>query len=83
MVGGVLVMLAAATWALRSGERHPTDDDRARPSQVHNATILVERDTALTVGELAQQKAESIAGAAGAAGAGRSHRRADRGALSA
>lgn len=53
-VGGVLVMLAAATWALRSGERHPTADDRARPSQVRNATILVERDNALTVGDLAR-----------------------------
>lgn len=51
-VGGVVVMLAAATWALRSGDRHPTADDRARPTEVRNATILVERDNALTVREL-------------------------------
>ena len=53
-VGGVLVMLAAATWALRSGDRHPTPDDRATPPSVSNATILVERDNALTVAELAR-----------------------------
>ncbi|SOC56953.1 aspartate:alanine exchanger family transporter [Ornithinimicrobium cerasi] len=51
-VGGVVLLLAAATWALRSGDRHPTADDRSRPSPVRNATILVERDNALAVSEL-------------------------------
>lgn len=51
-VGGVVLLLAAATWALRSGDRHPTADDRAKPSPVRNATILVERDNALAVSEL-------------------------------
>lgn len=51
-VGGVVLLLAAASWALRSGDRHPTADDRARPSPVANATIHVERDNALAVSEL-------------------------------
>lgn len=51
-VGGVLVMLLAAVWAMRQGEHHPTADDRTRPASVHNTTIRVTRDNALQVREL-------------------------------
>lgn len=40
-VGGVVIMLAAAAWALRSGEQHPTRDDRATPPGLSSATIAV------------------------------------------
>ena len=51
-VGGVLIMLLAAVWAMRSGREHPTEDDRTTPSSVHNTTIRVTRDNALEVREL-------------------------------
>ena len=51
-LGGVLVMLGAAVLALRSGERHPTADDRATPPAVATQTIEVTRDNALNVAEL-------------------------------
>ena len=51
-VGGVLLMLFAAVGAMRSGEHHPTLDDRTLPTSVHNTTIKVTRDNALAVREL-------------------------------
>ncbi|MGO0577238.1 aspartate:alanine exchanger family transporter [Ornithinimicrobium panacihumi] len=51
-VGGVLIMLFAAVGAMRSGQHHPTLDDRTPPSSVHNTTIKVTRDNALQVREL-------------------------------
>lgn len=51
-LGGVLVMLAAAVYALRAGERHPTPADRRKPTLVASATIEVTLDNALNVGEL-------------------------------
>lgn len=51
-IGGVLVMLMSATWAMRSGRVHPTADDRTRPTSVHNVTIKVTHDNALQVREL-------------------------------
>ena len=51
-LGGVLVMLGAAVLALRSGERHPTADDRRTTVQVGAATIEVTHDNVLNVGEL-------------------------------
>lgn len=53
-LGGVLVMLGAAILALRSGERHPTADDKRKPASVGTATIEVTRDNALNVGEVTQ-----------------------------
>ncbi len=40
-VGGVVIMLLAAAWALRSGEQNPTRDDRATPPGLSSATIEV------------------------------------------
>ncbi|MDO5502125.1 MAG: TrkA C-terminal domain-containing protein [Actinomycetia bacterium] len=51
-LGGILVMLAAAVLALRSGERHPTADDRERATEVGAQTISVTRDNALNVAEI-------------------------------
>lgn len=51
-LGGVLIMLAAAVFALRSGERHPTKDDRETAEKVGTATIEVTHDNALNVAEL-------------------------------
>lgn len=51
-LGGVLVMLAAAVYALREGERHPTEDDKRKPAMVSTATIEVTHDNVLNVGEL-------------------------------
>src|SRR5690606_30730070 len=38
-LGGVLIMLGAAVLALRSGERHPTADDKEQAAQVGAATV--------------------------------------------
>ncbi len=43
-VGGVIVMLLAAAYALRLGELHPTADDHAVPPALSNATIQIDRD---------------------------------------
>lgn len=43
-VGGVLVMLAAATLALRAGRQHPTRDDVEVPQSVRNVTVEVLHD---------------------------------------
>jgi putative transport protein len=51
-LGGVLIMLGAAVLALRSGERHPTEDDKQKTAQVGTATIEVTRDNVLNVAEL-------------------------------
>ena len=51
-LGGILVLLAAAVLALRSGERHPTADDRERVAEVGAQTIAVTRDNALNVAEI-------------------------------
>lgn len=51
-LGGVLIMLAAAVFALRSGEKHPTADDEATVAEVGTRTIEVTHDNVLNVGEL-------------------------------
>lgn len=51
-IGGVLVMLGGAVLAMRSGDRHPTADDRAREPKVGNTTIHVTHDNVMEVREL-------------------------------
>lgn len=51
-LGGVLVMLGAAILALRSGQKHPTADDKRKVTSVGAATIKVTRDNALSVAEI-------------------------------
>lgn len=51
-IGGVLIMLGAAVLAMRSGDRHPTADDRTREPAVGNATIRVTHDNVMEVREL-------------------------------
>lgn len=51
-IGGVVIMLAAAAWALRRAERSPTADDQAKPSSVENVTIKVTHDNVMQVREL-------------------------------
>lgn len=49
-IGGVVVMLLAAAYALRTGDEHPTTD--TPPAALSNATVQVDRDGLPPVSEL-------------------------------
>lgn len=51
-LGGLLIMLMAATWALRDGRRRPVAEDRAVAPTVGAAAVEVTHDNVLEVGEL-------------------------------